>query len=93
MMLKILAARETAFQKYSDTIGATSDKNNSDDDPRFITHRALSLADIHFYIISFCILFFLYSFLLYYLFFFLLYFSYFVTLFYFFFLLFFFFFS
>lgn len=45
MMLKILAAREIAFQQYKETMGTTSEHDNADN-TRYITHRALALADI-----------------------------------------------
>ena len=43
--MKILAARETAFQNYCETMGSTSEGKNSDN-TSYLTHRALSLADI-----------------------------------------------
>eukprot|EP00026_Physarum_polycephalum_P009234 Phypoly_transcript_09348.p1 GENE.Phypoly_transcript_09348~~Phypoly_transcript_09348.p1 ORF type:complete len:170 (+),score=39.67 Phypoly_transcript_09348:802-1311(+) len=45
MMLKILAAREAAFQSFCDTMGSTSERNNAEN-TRYLTHRALSLSGI-----------------------------------------------
>lgn len=44
-MLKILAARETAFQNYCETMGSTSEGNNAES-TRYLTHRAMLLSGI-----------------------------------------------
>jgi hypothetical protein len=45
MMLKILTARETAFQLYHDSMGATTERDNANN-TRYLAHRALALSDI-----------------------------------------------
>lgn len=45
MMLKILAAREAAFQTYCDSMGSTSKGNNAES-TRYLTQRALLLANV-----------------------------------------------
>jgi len=46
MMLKILSARETAFQLYKDTMGVVGEDGNTEQSTRYLTHRALTLAEI-----------------------------------------------